>query len=180
MKPTIIYWALLVDCTGSRKTPKYRIEREALEYPPMAKLVGIDGFVSMYYKPNQSKKPDAPEMNLQAKDSLNFTGIKFLLSDGDMQTYAYGNPMGEQTYSKKEKPNPCYERRFDGYLFIMHYDQPAQSRPTSIELIVLAGDEADRMEKMVPSYCKQLQIGVYDTELEALRRQATPSTSNPL
>lgn len=169
MKPILVYYAVMVDCTKG-KTPKYRVEKEALSYPPMKDLIGKDGFVSMYFKPNVSSKPDAPEMNLQAKDSLNFTGLKFFKADGAMNEWAYGNPMQSPSYSKDNKPNPFYKYRHSCYVFRMHYK--GSNRPSAIELFVLAGDEWDRLEQMAPSYCKQFSMGCYNEEIAALRKQA--------
>ena len=172
MKPTIIYYALLMDCTGSNITPKYRIEFEAMEYEPMTKIMGKDGFVSMYLKPNQSSKPDAPEMNLQAKSSLNFTGVKYSKYGNELDEWAYGNPLQTETYSKDNKPNPFYAYRHHCYVFRMHYDNNIQHRPVAIELFVLSGDEQDRMKQMAPTYLKTFQMGCFDNEVAALRKLA--------
>lgn len=170
--PIIPYYSCLEDCTGDRKTPKYRESNSAMYYPPMEQIRGKDGFVSMFLKPNISKKPDAPEMCLQAKDSLNFTGLYNYFVDGRLSGYAYGAPLPTRTYSKDNKTNPFYDFRFDGYLFLMHYDDKSLLRPTTIELIVLAGDESDCLHSLLPSYCKMLQMGGFNDELAALRKQA--------
>ena len=168
MRPALVYYAVLVDCTKG-KIPKYKIQYEHLSYPPMKDLVGKDGFVSMYLKPNSTHKPDAPEMNLQAKDSLNFTGLKYLLSYGKIR-WAYGNPMQAQTYSKEHKPNPFYKYRHSCYVFRMH--NKGFNRPMTIELFVLDGCERDAMEQMAPTYCRQFSMGCYDEVIAALRMQA--------
>ena len=76
--PNIRYYARLEDCTGNGKTPKYVITAQAGYYPPMDEIVGRDGKISMYLqvsKDSGSKKDNAPAMKLQAKNSLNFTGL---------------------------------------------------------------------------------------------------------
>ncbi len=79
--PKIRYYARLEDCT-EKKTPKYVIKEVAGHYPPMEKIKNKNGDVSMYLlasRDSGSDKENAPAMKLQAKDSLNFTGLKDLI-----------------------------------------------------------------------------------------------------
>lgn len=173
--PNIRYYARMEDCTGNGKTPKYRITTQAGYFPPMETIIGRDGKVSMYLqvsKDSGSKKDNAPAMKLQAKDSLNFTGLKEYFIDGKLSGFAYGYPLAAKTYSSKQKPNPFYEYKDDGYLFIVHQDQnantaPEQIRPTIIELVVLEGAKV-----LISSYCKQLMMGGFDEAIKSLREQA--------
>ena len=80
--------------------------------------------------------------------------------------------MAAKTYSSKQKPNPFYEYKDDGYLFIVHQDEnantiPEQIRPTVIELVVLDGAKV-----LISSYCKQLMMGGFDEAIKSLREQA--------
>lgn len=173
--PNIRYYARMEDCTGNGKTPKYRITAQAGYFPPMESIIGRDGKVSMYLqvsKDSGSKKDNAPTMKLQAKDSLNFTGLKEYFVDGKLSGFAYGYPLAAKTYSSKQKPNPFYEYKDDGYLFIVHQDKsanivPEQVRPTIIELVVLEGAKV-----LISSYCKQLMMGGFDEDIKSLRDQA--------
>ena len=174
--PNIRYYACMEDCTGTGKTPKYVITAQAGYYPPMDEIVGKDGKISMYLQANGgsggSKKINAPAMKLQAKNSLNFTGLKDYFVDGKLSGFAYGYPLADKVYSSKKKENPFYQYRNDGFLFIIHQDQkattaPEQIRPTFIELIVL---EAAKV--LIPSYCKQLMMGGFDEAINQLREQA--------
>ena len=173
--PNIRYYARLEDYTGNGKTPKYVITAQAGYYPPMDELVGKDGKICMYLqvsKDSGSKKDNAPAMRLQAKNSLNFTGLKDLFVNGRPSGFAYGYPSAEKTYSKKEKPNPFFDYKEDGFLFIVHQDQtaatePKKIKPSCIELIVLEGAKV-----LIASYCKMLQMGGFDEALAALRKQA--------
>lgn len=173
--PNIRYYARMEDCTGNGKTPKYVITAQAGYFPPMEVIIGRDGKVSMYLqvsKDSGSKKDNAPAMKLQAKDSLNFTGLKEYFIDGKLSGFAYGCPLAAKTYSSKQKPNPFYEYKDDGYLFIVHQDQnantaPEQIRPTIIELVVLDGAKV-----LISSYCKQLMMGGFDEAIKSLREQA--------
>lgn len=173
--PNIRYYARLEDCTGNGKTPKYMITAQAGYYPPMDEIVGRDGKISMFLSPSKdsgSKKDNAPAMKLQAKNSLNFTGLKDYFVNGRLSGFAYGYPNRAKTYSKKQKPNPFFAYKDDGFLFIVHQDQtaatePEKIKPSCIELIVLEGAKV-----LISSYCKMLQMGGFDEALAALRKQA--------
>ena len=110
-----------------------------------------------------------PSMRLQGKSSLNFTGLKEYFEDGKLSGYAYGYPLEKPTYSSKEKPNPFYEYKDDGYLFIVEADKNDQNNiiPTSIELVVLQGAKV-----LISAYCKQLVMGGFDDALDMLRKQS--------
>ena len=174
VEPKIRYYARLEDCT-EKKTPKYVIKTQAGEYPPMEKIKDRNGDVSMYLlasRDSGSKKDNAPAMKLQAARSLNFTGLKDYFVDGKLSGYAYGYPLEAETYSKDKKPNPFFEYKDDGYIFIIHQNDEASTeaeklKPSCIELIVLEGAKV-----LIPAYCKQLMMGGFDEALRALREQA--------
>lgn len=174
--PNIRYYACMEDCTGTGKTPKYVITAQAGYYPPMDEIVGKDGKISMYLQANGgsggSKKSNAPAMKLQAKNSLNFTGLKDYFVDGRLSGFAYGYPLATETYSSKQKPNPFFNYKDDGFLFIIHQDQtaatePEKIKPSRIELIALEGAKV-----LIPAYCKMLQMGGFDEAITLLREQA--------
>ena len=172
--PNIRYYARLEDCTGNGKTPKYVVTAQAGYYPPMDEIVGRDGKISMFLQVSKDSgsNDDAPEMRLQAKNSLNFTGLKNYFVNGRLSGFAYGYPNRAKTYSKKQKPNPFFEYGEDLYLFIIHQDQtaatePEKIKPSCIELLVLEGAKVLRA-----AYCKMLQMGGFDEALAALRKQA--------
>lgn len=168
--PNIRYYAMMICTTKTgRKTLKYTITAQAGYYPPMEYLKGKDGFISMYLMDKLKDGDNVPSMRLQAKGSLNFTGLKEYFEDGKLSGFAYGYPLDQQTYSKKQKTNPFYEYRDDGYLFIIHSDERDTTNviPTCIELIVLEGAKV-----LISAYCKQLKMGGFDKALAALRGQA--------
>lgn len=170
--PNILYYAKMVLIANGKKTPKYVIIAQAGHYPPMEKLKGRNGLISMYLMEKLKEGENVPSMRLQAKDSLNFTGLKELFVDGKLSGVAYGYPLDAKTYSSKQKPNPFYEYKDDGYLFIVHQDKNANTaseeiRPIVIELIVLAGAKV-----LISSYCKQLMMGGFDEAIKSLREQA--------
>jgi hypothetical protein len=165
--PVIRYYAMLVYDANSKKTPKYSILKEAGYYPPMDTLRGRDGKVSFYLMEKLKEGDKAPAMRLQAKGSINFTGLKDYFIDGKLSGFAYGYPYGEKLFSKDNKPNPFYNYKEDGYLFIASNVLQEQGIPTSIELIVLEGAKI-----LASTYCKQLLMGGFDEELSTLREQA--------
>lgn len=169
--PNIRYYAKLVNTTQKgKKTPKYTIVEQAGYYPPMEQLRGKDGLISMYLLPqSREDKSSTPPMRLQAKSSLNFTGLKDYYVEGKLSGFAYGYPLDKPNHSKDEKPNPFFEYKEDGYLFRIYQDEktPTNLTPTYIELVVLDGAKV-----LISAYCKQLMMGGFDEALAALRQQA--------
>ena len=168
--PNIRYYAKMVNTTQrGKKTPKYTITAQAGYYPPMEVLRGRDGQISVNLMEKLREGDNIPSMRLQAKNSLNFTGLKDYFKDGKLSGFAYGYPLDKPTYSKDEKPNPFFDYRQDGYLFLIEQDEkdPTNLTPTSIELIVLEGAKV-----LISAYCKQLVMGGFDEALQALREQA--------
>lgn len=169
--PNIRYYAKMVNTTPKgKKTPKYTIVAQAGFFPVMESLKGRDGQVSFNLMEKLKEGANVPAMRLQAKNSLNFTGLKDYFENGKLSGFAYGYPLDKETYSKDNKPNPFYEYRNDGYLFLVHQDHntPNSIIPTCIELIVLEGAKV-----LISSYCKQLVMGGFNEDIKALREQAT-------
>lgn len=174
--PNIRYYAKLENSTEEgKKTPKYTITEWAGYYPPMEKLRGRDGRISFNLMDKIKEGMNIPTMRLQAKGSLNFTGLKEYFADGKLSGFAYGYPDSRETYSSKKKPNPFFEYRNDGFLFVVHQNpnDPTSIIPIQIELIVL-----ERARVLIPAYLKQLTMGGFDKELAQLREQA--KTSMPI
>lgn len=172
--PNILYYTRLDNSTErGKKTPRYTIAAQAGYYPPMEQLRGRNGLVSMFLlKQDREDSSSTPPLKLQAKNGLNFTGLKDYWIEGVMSGLAYGYPYGKPTYSSKNKPNPFFDYKDDGFLFIIHCDEkdPSNIIPTSIELIVLEGAKV-----LISAYCKMLSMGGFDEALAALREQARKS-----
>lgn len=178
--PNIRYYARLEETTEKgKKTPKYTITAQAGYYEPMESLKGRNGLISVNLIPKlKDGDSSTPSMSLQAKNSLNLTGLKDYFVDGKLSGFAYGYPSDRPTYSAKKKPNPFYEYCKDGFLFVLNFDpnadkEPTEIKPTTIELIVLEGAKV-----LISAYCKQLVMGGFDEELADLRKQA--EQMNPL
>ena len=83
--PNIRYYARLENSTeDGKKTPKYTITEWAGYYPPMEKLRGRDGRISLNLMDKIKEGMNIPSMRLQAKGSLNFTGLKEYFTDGKL------------------------------------------------------------------------------------------------
>ena len=173
--PNIRYYATLEYCKDSKETPKYVISAQAGDYPPMEELKSRDGRVYMYLMEKIRNGAHIPSIRLQVtKNGLNFTGMKEYFIDGKISGFAYGYPDKSDTYKNhgKEKPNPFYDYKNDGFLFIVHQDKTATTeaerlRPSYIELIVLAhGRENLRI------WCKQLLMGGFNKIIGKIREKA--------
>lgn len=158
------------------KTPKYWLTSQWGYYPPMDLIKGREGVPYLYLMPKRKEGASVPPMSLQAKDSLNLTGLKDYYVDGVFSGYAYGEPSTKKTYGSSNKPNPFYDYRGDGYLFIMPKEETVKTHmekrgevviPKIIEFIVLSGGAP-----LIPHYCKQMLMGGFDKELQAIRQQA--------
>lgn len=163
--PTIKYYAQLTKVETSKKTPKYVITVANGGYPPMEDLRGRDGVISMYLTEKLKEGERVPAMRLQAKNSLNFTGLKdYFTPEGQLSGYAYGYPPATPTYSGKQRENPFFQWKEDGFLFLVHQENPSSLTPTSIELLVIDGGKG-----YIAAECKRLMMGGYDEALKKLR-----------
>lgn len=167
--PNIKLYAKFV-AVGTQKTPKYRICQMAGYYPPMDAIRGRDGQISMYLTEKIKEGANVPSMRLQAKDSLNFTGLKEYFADGGkLSGYAYGYPLDTPTYSAKKKPNPFFDAKMDGFIFLFDGGTPSNPMPATFEMLVLEG-----AKNLIASYCKMLMAGGFSEALAAMRKIATP------
>ena len=168
--PNIRFYARMLNTT-QKATPKFTIVGAVGDYPPMELLRGRDNKISMKLMEKSKEGIHVPSARLQAKGSLNFTGLKEWFVNDKLSGFAYGYPSNKPTYSKDNKPNPFYDYRNDGYLFVVHQDQsnPENIIPTEIELIVLEGARV-----LISAYCKQLVMGGFNEALNDLRKQAKP------
>lgn len=174
IQPTIKFYGRLDYNPMSGKSAKYTLTCIWGDYPPLVGLKGRDSMVSMYLLPKrEGQSSNCPQMHLQAKGSLNLSGLKDYFINGKLSGFAFGFPPSTPTYSSKAKPNPFYPSYTeDGFLFVVHQDKEAptsaeQQRPDYIELLVLDGCKV-----LVGSYCQQLMLGGFDEILKALRRDS--------
>lgn len=157
------------------KHPKYTSKVEWGRYSPMDALRGKDGLISLYLLPSiESGSKDStstPPMKLQAKNSLNLTGLKNYYVAGELSGLAYGNPYNKPTYGKNNKINPFGDDCKDGFLFLFKYAD-GSNIPTGFEMMVIPN-----VGSLILNHCEMLRFGNYDMFLEDVRKQAT---DNPL
>lgn len=164
--PNIRYYARFErNRNGKGKTPKYTIIKEKGYYPPMEELRGRNGDISMYLMEKLKEGLRVPSYRLQAKGSLNFTGLKDYFVDGKLTGFAYGYPLDTETYGgKNKKPNPFCSYANDGFLFKVYNNESKEVTPDIIEMIVLKD-----AKPLIGSYCKSLEQGGFNNVLEILR-----------
>ena len=173
--PNIRFYAKLervVNPNRETTSPRYDITALSGFYEPMEQLKNPKGQIAMYLMSKLKEGANVPAMRLQAKNSLNFTGLKDYFINGKISGFGYGYPMAEKTYSAKNLQNPFYTYRNDGFLFIVHCDEHTTGKaitPTAIELIVL-----EDAKVLISSYCKQLIMGGFNEAIKLLREQAKP------
>lgn len=157
-----------------RKTPKYILQKYMGDSPILSKR-GKDGLPFLYYKPNRSIKPDAPAINLQGKDSINITGLRFLSKDGWKvgESVAYGEGSILHTFDNGTE-NYMYGHRADAYIFkfgnYVPYDfaeaECIYKVPSTIYWLIIA-DERLRAKQ----YAKAMQTGLFHEELAELENR---------
>lgn len=155
------YYAVMEDVTKG-KTPKYMITFQRGYLPGMEQLKGKDGNINFYLMESRKKANEIPDMYLQGKNSLNFTGLKWYTLPVEGIGYAYGCPFDAPTYGKDKKVNPFYDCRDDAYIFIVH--QKGTTRPSKIELIVL-----EHQKVLAAAYCKAAKDGKLNDMIQQIK-----------
>lgn len=146
------------------KTTKFQCVKSAGYYPPMDELRGRDGRISLYFV-EALQGVENPAYRLQAKNSLNFTGLKEYFVGGQVSGYAYGYPLTAETYGKNKRKNPFFLNRRDGFLFRFFFREDGEIE--RFYMIVLDGAKS-----IIASYMKMLADGGFDEELADLKRLA--------
>ena len=158
-----------------KKTPRFTSGMEWGNYSPINALRGKDGKISLYLlestQSGSKESTSTPPMRLQAKESLNLTGLKNYYVGGEISGYAFGNPDEKPTYGKKNKINPFGEGCKDGFLFRFKFTEGGNI-PTGFEMMIISN-----VGNLIANHCEMLTKGGYNRFLEEVRKQAT---DNPL
>lgn len=169
--PDISLYMLLSDCTPLQsKTPKYKLTKHIGYYPPIEQLANKEGDVIFYLiQKLEGAKQNTPAMRLQAKNSLNFSGLKNIFKSNKITSYAYGYPLSTATFGKDNKPNPFFCNKDDGYLFVLHFneDEDKPLKPTAIEVLIL-----DNAKLMITAFASMLAKGGFEESLQICRQKA--------
>ncbi len=152
-----------------RKHPRYDLVAMAGYWPALDKLKTRDGKVYFNLVPsdknrNRQQGGTAPDYYLQCNPakmgSVNFSGVRFYTDEGRLTSVASGEPYDKEKL-RSGMPNPMYEQRKDGFLFLFSDDRER------LEVLVLE----DGL-RFIDAYRKQLYFGEFDDILNDMRRQA--------
>lgn len=150
------------------KTPRFDLTRLAGYYKPLESLKNKKGQIVLYLNGTlgiiDSTDQRRADRFLMGKNSLNFSSIYLL--DSSIQTnrgcfVGYGNPNRSRTYSKENRPNPFFECKNDGFIFLITPDWKA------IEILVIPDGY-----NTILGNAKALADGVYNEALETMRATA--------
>lgn len=106
----------------------------------------------------EAEKKRISEWSLTSK-SINISSI--YIEDIEHSEIGYGYPNPKRCIGKNKEPNPLYDFRNDGYLFLMNKDL------TEIELFIIPDGR-----NLIRSYYQKLKDGGFDAEVRELRNQA--------
>lgn len=151
------------------KTPRYDCVSKAGCYEPLEMLTSKAGLLYAYLSETRGviNSPDNRRADrfLHTSDSLNISSV-YLLSEpvGGLGFVGYGNPDPNKTYGgKNKKPNPFFNWRNDGFLFVVSSDWQY------IEMLILPNGRYT-----LESNAKRLKDGYFDEMLATFRNIAQP------
>ena len=107
--------------------PRFDLTKMAGSLPGLDALTNKKGMVVMFLQRTMgiinASDGRRADCFLMAKNSLNFSSLYLLNRSNERAHYVgFGNPMSSATYGKDNKPNPFYQSRGDGYLFLIPED----------------------------------------------------------
>lgn len=148
------------------KTPRYLVTAQAGYFKPLESIRNANREIVMYYQRNDKCNPNSTaETRLQCKDSLNFSSVYFIDLQAGKTLIGYGEPPQTETL-KGGKPNPFYQSRSDGYLFLMPPDFK------TIEIFVVP-----QGRQLIRGYAAQLADGLLNEALNEIRKVAKTQSS---
>jgi len=106
----------------------------------------------------ETDKKRIAEWSLTSK-SINLSSI--YIEDIENSEIGYGYPNPNREIGKNRQPNPLFEFRNDGYLFLMNKDL------SELELFVVPDGR-----NLIRSYYQKLKDGGFEVEIRELRNQA--------
>lgn len=153
-----------------RKTPRYNLKAYAGYWGGTDKLKTAKGEIYVNLIPNakdHSISENATEYRLQirpagVKATINLTGLRLDIRDQSGVIYGSGEPIQSATY--KNVPNPLFEERKDGFLFIFPKEP---QRCEYFEMLVVANEQP-----MIDAYRTKMALGLCDEQIELIRKIA--------
>lgn len=147
-------------------TPRYVVTARAGYFKPLQSIRSAKNEIVMYYQRNDKCNPNSTaETRLQCadranKNSVNFSSIYFCDLKIGETLIGYGEPPQAKVL-KGGKPNPFYENRADGYLFIVAPDEK------TIEILIVP-----QGRQLIRGYAAKLADGQLNEALNELRKSA--------
>lgn len=157
--------------TTPRKWPRFDLVSMCGYWEALERLKNHKGqifLVKVQSEKNEHRKQGGttPEYYLQCtpakSKSINFSGIRFLYTDGKGTVFASGEP-SDQPKLKGGVNNPMYDQRYDGFLFLFSQDMG------KLEILIIEGGR-----DVIDAYRKQLSLGGFDEVLNVMRKNAKP------
>lgn len=152
--------------TGTR-VPRFDLTKMAGILPGLEALTSRKGRLAMYLQramglinASDGRRADC---FLMAKNSLNFSSLYLLNRTTDGAPFVgFGNPLPGQTYGKDNRPNPFYQSRNDGYIFIVSPDWQ------KIEVLVVPSGKYT-----IVGEASMVQKGLLDEAIQSIRQHAS-------
>lgn len=174
MSVPVWYCEFINSTKEGKKTPRFTSRKEWGHYPIVDALRDKHGLISLYLLPSidsgSKDSTSTPPMKLQAKNSLNLTGLKNYYIGGELSGVAFGNPYDKPTYGKRNKINPFGEDCKDGFLFRFKFVDESNI-PTGFEMMIIPN-----VGNLILNHCEMLRIGGYNKFLEEVRKQTTDNS----
>jgi hypothetical protein len=158
------------------KTPRYVVTYWRGYFKPLDALKNANGEIVMYYQRNDKCNPNSTaDVRLQCKNSINFSSIYLENPKAGEVLTGFGEPPREKALkpvrrNKKdgsttlvERPNPFFNNRADGYLFILTPGQK-DGYPDTIEILVVP-----QGRDLIRGYAARLADGQLNEVLNQVR-----------
>jgi hypothetical protein len=171
-KPNVLYYVKFELVENNNKHPKYYATKAVGSYAPFEALK-TNGKISVTLLPAINQNRNAPALRLQAKNSLNLTGIKDVFKNhGQLSGIAFGYPLSTKYYgSNPQRENPFWGYENNAFLFVIPYSGK-QPQFKNFEVVVL-----EKSRVYIELYAKQMLLGAFNNELDDLRRRAVSMNS---
>jgi hypothetical protein len=145
------------------KTPRYVVTSQAGYFRPMEALKNAKNEIVMYYQKNEKCNPSSTaETRLQCKGGINFSSVYLEDLKIGETLIGYGEPPeAKELGGNKKQPNPFFENRADGYLFVVSPDLQ------TIEILIVP-----QGRQLIRGYSAKLADGQLNEALNELRKSA--------
>jgi hypothetical protein len=143
------------------KTPRYVAIAKAGYFKPLTAIKNAKNEIVMYYQRNEKCNPNSTaETRLQCKGSVNFSSVYLGNLKIGETLIGYGEPpQTKELGGKKKQPNPFFDNRADGYLFVVSPDLK------TIEILIVP-----QGRQLIRGYAAKLADGQSNEALNELRK----------